>query len=641
MAKPQEDGGIEDDPEGKPDDDDDDNNGIPAGYAAVGAHQSDFSFAGKTTAPTPRPTLKPTSRPTPSPTNKRGADKQQPTHGQTKPPPWERPTNPTTGAQSIGILEEDSDAHIPGRGTAGPHPSQKPTSRSPDLAVLDEHGNPVAAKRSTDSDREGLSPGGNVAVAFIVLLGIVIVATSLLLIQKRKRLLNAQNQNVRRGFFFMNMRKIKPTDGVETDTYDKTYIEEHNESLGSEEIDFNGPLFDSWPSVTPHRHDLEDDDGLAGTITPGQPYNNRTSHQTTDTTIRNSGIGTTVDVDDVVLDAGDIEDTEDEPSTFTSSLLSSFFSRAKRGGMHAPPSTDNAVDEIQRAINDAQWQEVYHLASKMAAEGNIDSNENLQSALVRSNENGNTGTTLNRTHLKPEDAARAAQLDLSMAVGDWITLAARAAVFAALESANNPVPASISFVKDQKSNIDECLTRAKEALEEAQKAEAKKQEQRLAVSSEAAKCTEEQVVFVDADEGASDGEFEYPDVDYSDFTRTSGTDDYTTADNSSGELPTPPSQTQTTPRPQSQSTVVEEVDSSDDEESDCQSSPTASHIPGPPSIAMSNQSTIPTQPSDSPQVHFSTIMEASRGPFRRDFASGMSQFMEQDEASERTPNFSV
>lgn len=211
-------------------------------------------------------------------------------------------------------------------------------------------------------------------------------------------------------------------------------------------------------------------------------------------------------------------------------------------------------------------------------------------------------------------------------------MAARAAVFAALESANNPVPMAISFVNNNKGNVDECLAKAKAALEEAQKAEAKKREkQKQAASSDSVpsgSSTEEDVMFVDADETdeeESDEECHYPKDDSSDSLEKY---EYSTSDNSSKSLPDPTNA-------QSLSTLVEDDESG-------KSTATPSHLPGPPSIAMSNQSSIPTQPSEAqPAVPFSTITDISRGPFRRDFENGVSHLLEQDDETERTPNISV
>lgn len=246
---------------------------------------------------------------------------------------------------------------------------------------------------------------------------------------------------------------------------------------------------------------------------------------------------------------------------------------------------------------------------------------------MRSNEHGNNrGTIPSRRHLKPEDAAKASQLDVSMEVGDWITLAARAAVFAALDSANNPVPAHISFVNGKNSEADECLEKARKALDEAEKA---------AKIKEKAQQHSESVTFINADEVNSDEEdYEYPKEDYSDFTRTSASG--LTGDDSV-QLPGPPSH----PRPQSslKSLDAEEVEIGDDES---ETSTTQAGLPGPPSIAMSNQSTIPTQPSTAgTPVPFTPLQDAVRGPFRRDFENGMSQPMEQEDESEKTPQISV
>lgn len=658
-----------------------------SGYEAIGSYQSnqnnadknDFtvSFVGQTDsaqeAPkipaTPSPTTRrPTRSPTPRPTPKRGPPRENdeaPAPPPLQPPPWEQPTN--TNAQdngpygNYGILE-DTDAH---RGTGNPFPTPAPTPRPP-LMVVDKWGNPILPDdklgQETDinvvknkKDKDGITAGGIVAIILIVILAMTIVVSGYLLCRKWHRLHHSHSQRgggrfIDRGIpgiFFMNMRKIKPTDGLttvaESATHDKTYLEEEEQgrsregSIGSEEIDFHGPLFDSWPAVAPVTVDEqeslpeEDDDQLIDTSSPQPNYDNNDNEEYD-------------------------EDQTDSPSTFTSSLLSSFFSRAKRGQAEAEaPSTDNAVDEIQRAINDAQWQEVYYLASKMASGGNIDTNENLQSALVKSSNESQPQQPPDRSHLKPEDAARADQLDVSMAAGDFITLAARAAVFAALQSANNPVPTSISFSQgdeDGTGNAEDCLERAQKALEELEKAEAERLARQQAAAELESVAERTEFTSTENDDKDEDTfEYSYPKDDYSDFTPTSNAaeDDSSSCNtsrvSSRREIPigptypggppaplmypaTPTLQNPSPPMP----ACVEEVESDSDSDSDSSSdslhlddddqsdsSATRSSLPGPPSIAMSNQSTIPTKASVRGTVPFATIEDTARGPFQRDF----------------------
>lgn len=182
-------------------------------------------------------------------------------------------------------------------------------------------------------------------------------------------------------------------------------------SVVSEEIEFSGPLFDTWPT-TDIPNNVSDD------LTDNNIYGENAS--------------------------GALYDEEDHASS------KAFHIPARTGDMEPWSDdqlvlTDNAIDEIKKAINHAQWQDVYYLASKMAAQGNIDSSDNLASAIVRSSDSELYDNVSSRAHLSPEDAERATRLDVSLAVGDWVNLAARAAVYAALECADSSIPSTICF----------------------------------------------------------------------------------------------------------------------------------------------------------------------------------------------------
>ncbi|CAB9512369.1 expressed unknown protein [Seminavis robusta] len=604
-----------------------------------------------TTAPVKPPTPNPTPEPTPRPTTKTLKPTPRPAAVD------QHPTRPLPGHQNspgstpVTWGSATTIATAPPV-TKTPRSTPKPTTMNPPgLTVVDGNGNTInsfggGGSNSNDNDAsEGMSSGGITAIILVAILGIAILFSLFLLFQKRRRLRHDPS-GIGRDFFFMKFKKVRPSD--ETETHDKTYVIENNGSIASEEIDFHGPLFESWPVTN---HDLDKaglsplpykDDVSSLPDTPRTRHHSRAGSETATDTARESVFEEDDDEPEPQDPTADLS-----PSTYTSSLLSSFFSKAANrvDGGNAAGQSNNAVDEIKRAIDGGLWQDVYYLASKMAAEGNIDTNENLQTALVRSNEGGggaNYAKPNPRAHLKPEDAARAAQLDVSLVAGDWITLAARAAVFAALDSANNPVPSCISFVASGKNgDVDECLEKATAALKEAQKAAKAKEEMQqrtlALIAADDTDSNDEHVVFINADEANSVDDFEYPKEDYSDFSRTSSSSESERGSKSSERrgLPAPPSHRRhPTKRPH---TLVEDVDedsSEEEEEEETVTSDTRSSIPGPPSIAMSNQSTIPTQASTSKEVPFQSIEEGSRGPFRRDFVNGGSHPMEQEDEDE-------
>jgi len=538
--------------------------------------------------------------------------------------------------------------------TTGPPTEQPKPIPPPGLVVVDDNGQPVpvgaysgatgtttdSAESGSESESESMSAGSKVAIFLISLLSLSIATVSVLLVRKHQ-LRNHRHMNIRRDFFFMCMRRLsfgKPTDH----TYDKDdTLVENNGSIGSEEIEFNGPLFDSWPGVCPlgdkmNRYEDSDGDSSDGTFDKGG-----------------------LDKDEAETQSSAHTSSQDEPSTYKSSLLSSFFSKSaafRKGEDGQLVPAENAIDEIKRAINEAQWQEVYYLASKMASEGNIDNNENLQSALVRTNESGGDyASPTARAHLRPDEASKAAQLDVSLAVGDWITLAARAAVFAALESATNPVPSSISFKPGQE-GADECLARARAALQEAQKAAKARQEESRPMSSpmevddgvDVEETEADTVVFVNADDASEDADSSrHPREDDGDSRdpredEEDDDDDDSVVSNSSPKDYNDEESIDTNPLdpegPSDETSVASEVSVTGFEDCDNEdASSTQSGVPGPPSIALSNQSTIASAPSTSEEVPFSTFAEGARGPFRRDFASGISQPMEQKDDKEMSP----
>jgi hypothetical protein len=586
-----------------------------AGYESIQEYQPGFNTEGQvggdavseTEVVMESPSSSPTNWLFPEPTSEPWDDAITPT-GQSA-LAYSTSISPSTQAITWGSVTDISEQGIT-TDSSEHTPPIKPLNSPPELTVIDGNGHTInsfgSSGNSGGEGGDGMSSGAKIGVILLVLLGIAIACTSLLLIRRLRGRHNGQGR-AGREFFFMKFKRVQPSD--ETETYDKTFVE-NNGSIASEEIDFHGPLFESWPMT---KDDLD---------RAGSPRS------------RLSQPG----LDDATLRGNDDEEQEQPPTdfspyTYTSSLLSSFFSKVADGGDEVP-TTESAADEIKRAINEGLWQDVYYLASKMAAEGNIDSNENLQTALVRSKESGGDYVPVKaRAHLTQEDVARAAQLDVSFVAGDWITLAARAAVYAALDAANNPVPASISFIPHGKHQVDECLEKATAALKEARMAaEAKEEMRQRAITlsaeedeAEPSVATEDkQMVFINADEDDSKNGFEYPRADYSDFSRTNSIDE---TNPESKEVSAPPSRQE--PRP-----LVEDVadDGSCDEKS--LTSDSRSDIPGPPSISMSNQSTIPTQHSTSEEVPFQSIAEAARGPFVRDFVNGISRLMEQEEEAE-------
>jgi len=504
-----------------------------------------------------------------------------------------------------------------------------------------------------------MDAGTITAIILVTLLGVTIISLLLLAIRKRQ-LMQDRNAGITRQFFFThvftNKNKNNNANGVNSsndgddnntlragDTYLESYPPESETSIISEEIDFNnnGPLFESWPSVIKAR---SQNGLLAG--------DHLRQQQEQDDALR--GHQDNGDCDD---DDSHLAPSSGEPSTYKSSVLSSFFSKSAdylRGMVGAEDGNnnnnnemtplENAIDEIKRGISEARWQDVYYLASKMAAEGNIDTNEKLKTALVTtSTGNENACEVPSNTHcLTPQDAEKASQLNASLKTGDFISLAARAAVFAALESAKNPVPASIAFTPGQE-DADACLAQARAALIDSERIAKEREEkcrqllQDEEAQQETSACvshksnssttvTEDSVPFVSAEDVSIDcEEFEYPTDGYSDSSASSRTKSTNSKDgcehskdsnnkNDVGEA------------------EGENVDiQNDDGSTDC----TRSDIPGPPSIALSNQSTIPTEASTSGgDAVFSSLKESSRGPFRRDFENEISHPMDQLSAND-------
>ena len=607
------------------------------GYTAVSAAEdspTDFTFdtIGDVPAPTRRPTERPTNKPTKGPKNQAN-EETTPWVGAAPTGPWGETASMSVPVGSVSDAEESA----PGTGVA-PRPTMRPTRGQPALTVN---------SRAQEDSSEGMNGGGITAIVLVVLLALVIASLAVLFV-RRRRLQEDRNMSLRQEFFLMftKPRKVTADDQATFDeTYEKSYPDLHNEgSIASEEIDFNnnGPLFGSWPNISKSRSRSLDESETEPEL--------------------GSSLG--------------------DPSTFQSSLLHSFFSKSAE---YLRPSEDanktplqNAVDEIKRGISEARWQDVYYLASKMAAEGNIDSNENLQAALVPTNESGGdyeTHVGATRKQMSPADAGKAAQLDASLVTGDWITLAARAAVFAALDTADNPVPSSITIAPG-KGNAEECLAKARVALEEAQKA-AKEREEKLlqqqqkeipsvseTAESEGEESSDEKVVFVSAGDVSIDCEeerFEYPSDDYSDFSQTESSKKSSSTNKSEVSVITrimtqeEPAMdddhelTENEDSPEKNDDIVEEGKSvqeegeGDGEESEGNDTQKAEEegsrndLPGPPSIAMSNQSTIPTEASTTKEVPFTSLTESSRGPFRRDFENEISHPMEQQSQPEEKP----
>ena len=596
---------------------------------------TEFTFDNIANAPTP--TIRPTERPTNKPTkeSKNQSNGGTPWVGAAPTGPWGETASMSAPVASVSDAEESA----PGTGDVAPRPTMRPTLGQPALTVN--------SRAQQDSDG-GMSGGGITAIVLIVLLALVISSLAVLFV-RRRRLQEDRNMSLRQEFFLMftKPRKVSADDQATFDeTYEKSYQDHNNEgSIASEEIDFNnnGPLFGSWPNVSKSRS-------------------------------RDASLDESETEPELGSSLGD-------PSTYKSSLLHSFFSKSAE---YLRPSEDanktplqNAVDEIKRGISEARWQDVYYLASKMAAEGNIDSDENLQAALVSTNEGGGdykTHVGPTREHLNPADAGKAAQLDASLVTGDWITLAARAAVFAALDNADNPVPSCITIAPG-KGNAEECLAKARVALEEAQKV-AKEREEKLrqqhqeetpsvsvTAESEAEESSEEKVAFVSAGDVSIDCEeeegFEYPSDDYSDFSQTESSKNSSSTNKSKVSVITKimtqkeaakdddqevtenenkGSQDENDDNSEKDENIQKEGDA-DDKEGDEDESATASRndLPGPPSIAMSNQSTIPTEASTTKEVPFTSLTESSRGPFRRDFENEISHPMEQQSQPEEKP----
>ena len=505
----------------------------------------------RTPPPTPRPTPRPTRAPSPAEDTAYdhgnvGAVTPRPTSGSNAdntPAPGEWNTNrpertlPPYAVNPVNPNNNNDDA---------PRPT---------LPLMEL--NDSAARSPGD---QGMSKGGIIGIIIVAFVGALVVLG--LLVLRQRNIQRNRNHPIARDFYFLKtlcaIRKpfFAKGDKLKEDHQESTLCE-NDRSVSSGEIDFtDAPLFGTWPLT-------DNDQNL------GKP-------RSSDTLSRDH------------LDQ-DLEEKEDgngsyNPSTCKSNLLHSFFSRTavnkdKAGAAMTP--AENAIDEIKRAISNAQWQDVYYLASKMAAEGNIDTEENLQSALVTSNENVVGGDYLlsrkKRAHLNSEEAQKAAQLDASLQEGDWITLAARAAVFAALEEADNPVPSSITIPGE---SAEECLANAKAALEEAKKACAERYQQKMNVDADDCSATKEEEVEEEVESSDSDA-----------------------IENESED----------------------ESDNGESEDSDTSSS--NKNLPGPPTLAESTNSTIPTESSQGGEVPFTSLGDGARGPFLRDFSTGRSRPM--------------
>lgn len=435
-----------------------------------------------------------------------------------------------------------------------PSPGGKSTQAPVNVLIL----NDSKGGNSSGSNRKA-KVGGIVGAVMVALVGAAIVV-ALLMIRNFRRS-SRSNDPITRAFFFVGA-KLKGKGAKETNS-DRGDTMCDNGTIASEEITFQDKaLFESWPLT-------EEDKKL------GKP-------RSSDTLSRDH------------LD----ENMDDEAVRATyspSNLLQTFFSRSAKKGKDGREllltPAENAIDEIKRAISFAEWQDVYYLASKMAAEGNIDSEENLRSALVKCNDDGGDYVLASeRAHLSAEDAKKAAQLDVSLRVGDWITLAARAAVFAALEGATHPVPSSISVPEDETAEI--CLAKVKASLEEAKRASAE----------------------LYARQGPPE----------EDENKSENEDDNDGWDSCDDSVP---------------KSVVhcgdEEIENKSEapkeDWNDTDTETTRSNLPGPPSVAMSANSTIPTEASNAGDVKNTSISDSTRGPFLRDFSTGTSRPMDEEQ----------